>query len=151
MLQFESVDDILDFAIDNEEEAFRFYIDLSGKMKNPHMQKVFEDFAGEEKKHREKLVAVKEGKLFVPDKEKITDLKISDYLVDVEEKPEMNYQEALILAMKKEKKAFQLYSDLVDTTDNENTKNIFLVLAQEEARHKLRLEIEYDEYVLKED
>ena len=150
-MQFESVDDILDFAISNEEKAFKFYTDLSLKMKNPHMQKVFDEFAGEEKKHREKLVAVKEGQLLVPSQEKITDLKISDYLLDVEEKPEMNYQEALILAMKKEKKAFQLYMDLHEAADNENAKNIFMLLAQEEAKHKLRLEIEYDEYILKED
>ncbi len=150
MIPFESVEDILDFAIGNEEKAFSFYMGLSGKMKNPRMQKVFEDFAREEKKHKDKLVAVKEGKLIVSDQEKITDLKISDYLVDVEEKPEMNYQEALILAMKKEKKAFRLYLDLSEATENENAKNIFKVLAQEEAKHKLRLEIEYDEYVLKE-
>ncbi len=71
--------------------------------------------------------------------------------MDVEEEPEMNYQEALILAMKKEKKAFQLYMDLHEAADNENAKNIFIILAQEEAKHKLRLEIEYDEYILKED
>lgn len=148
MKQFESVDEILDFAIGNEEKAFKFYTDLSRKMENPHMQKVFEEFASEEEKHREKLVEVKEGNLLVPAKEKVTDLKISDYLVDVEENPEMDYREALTVAMKKEKKAFQLYNDLAETTDNENVKNLFMFLAQEEAKHKLRLEIEYDEYIL---
>ena len=148
METFESIEDILDFAIDNEEKAFRFYTDLSLKMKNPHMQKVFHEFAGEEKNHREKLVAVKEGKLLVTAQDKVADLKISDYLVDVEEKPDMEYREALVVAMKKEKKAFRLYMDLVEAADDENTKNIFLFLAQEEAKHKLKLEIEYDEYVL---
>ncbi len=70
MIQFESVDDILDFAICNEEKAFKFYTDLSRKMKNPHMQKVFDEFAGEEKKHRGKLVSVKEGQLLVQSQEK---------------------------------------------------------------------------------
>ena len=150
MKKLESVDDILDFAISNEEEAFNFYTGLAHKMENPHMQKIFEDFAGEEKKHKEKLIEVKEGKMLMPAQEKVTDLKISDYLVDAEENPEMEYQDALIVAMKKEKKAFQLYTDLAEATDDENVKNIFLFLAQEEAKHKLRLEIEYDDYILTE-
>ena len=62
----------------------------------------------------------------------------------------MTYQDALILAMKKEKYAFKLYTNLADYAKAENLKNIFLMLAQEEAKHKLRFEIEYDEFVLKE-
>lgn len=62
----------------------------------------------------------------------------------------MTYQEALILAMKKEKAAFKLYHTLAAKAPNEDIKSIFLALAQEEAKHKLRFEIEYDEFVLTE-
>jgi rubrerythrin len=47
--------------------------------------------------------------------------------------------------MKKEKAAFKLYSDLASSTDDENVKTMFLALAQAEAKHKLRFEIEYDD------
>ena len=143
-----SVNEILDFAISKEEEAYQFYTELANTMEKPHMRLIFEEFAGEEKKHKEKLEAVKNDRLFVPAPDKITDLKISDYLVDVEPTTEMEYQDALIVAMKREKASFKLYTNLAETTDNENVRNMFLFLAQEEAKHKLRLEIEYDDYVL---
>ncbi len=62
----------------------------------------------------------------------------------------MDYQNALILAMKKEKAAYRLYLNLAAVAEAEELTNIFLYIAQEEAKHKLRFEIEYDDVVLKE-
>ena len=95
--------------------------------------------------------AVKQGRKLQAASGKVLDLKIGDYLV-AEEEPtgRMDYQDALILAMKKEKKAFQLYSDLAASTDDGGLQELFLGLAQEEAKHKLRFEIEYDEHILRE-
>lgn len=78
------------------------------------------------------------------------DLKISDYVVNVKPTPEMTYEEALIVAMKKEKAAFKLYTNLAAKAPNENLKDVFLSLATEESKHKLRFEVEYDDYVLRE-
>jgi len=150
MDKFTSVDDILDFAITTEEEAFRFYTSLAAGMDNPRMHRVFEEFAAQEKSHKEKLLAVKDGKLLVAPQKTVADLKIADYLTDVEPGPDMDYRTALIVAMKKEKKAFKLYTDLAESAENENIKNLFLSLAQEEARHKLVLETEYDDFVYSE-
>lgn len=150
MEKFGSVDNALDFAIKEEEAAFDFYTELAGKMEKAWMKKVFEDFAQEEKQHKEKLVGVKTGKQLMAVEGKITDLKIADYLVDVSPSADLNYQKALTLAMKKEKAAFKLYSDLAATADNEAVRDIFLGLAQEEAKHKLRFEVEYDEQFLTE-
>jgi rubrerythrin len=150
METFESVDALLDFAIEKEQEAKDFYLGLAQKMQREAMKAVFESFAGEEAKHKERLIGVKEGKQLMPAEQKIIDLKIGDYLVDVPASPDMDYQDALILAMKKEKASFKLYNDLAATTDDGNLQNLLLGLAQEEAKHKLRLEIEYDEYILTE-
>jgi rubrerythrin len=60
----------------------------------------------------------------------------------------MTYAEALILAMKKEKAAYRLYTDLAGVAEAEELTNLFLSLAAEEAKHKLRFEIEYDDHVL---
>jgi len=62
----------------------------------------------------------------------------------------MTYAQALVVAMSKEKAAFRLYYDLAKTAGNEEMRDIFIALAQEESKHKLRFEIEYDEYVLRE-
>ena len=152
-MKFGSVQEILDFAIQKEVEAHDFYLEWSGRMEKASMKKKLQDFANEELKHKEKLSAIKANKLQMqalnPEK-KVIDLKIGDYLVDVDPSANLDYQGALILAMKEEKKAFKLYDDLAEMTQNKNIRALFLGLAQEEAKHKLRLETEYDEYILTE-
>jgi rubrerythrin len=150
MEQWKSVDEILDFAITQEEQAAQFYTDLAGRMDRPWMSEIFKGFAQEEVGHKKKLQEIKAGKRLVPAQAKVLDLKIGDYLVDVEPTADMDYQQALMLAMKKEKKAFKMYTDLAAATDDAGVSAIFLALAQEEAKHKLRFEIEYDDYVMTE-
>ena len=150
-MEFDSVDAVLDFAINNEQNAYEFYMDLAGRMENPGMAKVFKDFAREEAGHKAKLIGIKKGKTLEPARAKVLDLKIGDYLVEEEDPSEVfDYQGALILAMKKEKKAFQLYTDLAGATDDPGLTDVMLNLAQEEAKHKLRFEIEYDDHILRE-
>ena len=142
-----SVDEILDFAIAAEVAANRFYRELAAKMDTDAIRKAFEEFAEEELKHKEILEGVKQGGAF--ETGDVADLKIADYVVNVQARPDMDYQEALILAMKREKAAFRLYNAMAATTTDENTRKTFLALAQQEARHKLYFETEYDKVVLK--
>jgi len=100
--------------------------------------------------HKKRLQNIKREETFEFSDEKVFDLQIGDYLIDVEPTNDMSYQEALILAMKKEKSAFKLYSDLAGIAPNIDLRKTFLALAQEEAKHKLRFEIEYDDIILKE-
>jgi rubrerythrin len=146
MSDLNPIDEVLDFAIEEEEKAAAFYTNLAEKMDHPSMKKVFLGFAREEMGHKAKLLAVKENKTaFQPADGKILDLKISEYLVDKEPQADMDYQDALIIAMKKEKAAFRLYTDLAASTEDEVVKATFLALAQEEAKHKLRFEVAYDD------
>ncbi len=149
-MELNTADKILDFAIVKEEEAAAFYTELAAKVDKQHMRDTFLAFAQEEKGHKAKLQAVKDGKEFALETKEIMNLKIGDYLIDVEPSPDMTYQQALIIAMKAEKAAFKMYHDLAEMTDNPKLKSLFMVLAQEEARHKLRFEIEYDEEILTE-
>ena len=143
-----TVDEILDFAIAAEKAANKFYLDLAGKMDNDAMKKVFEDFAEQENNHRILLEGVKEGKKI--EAEDVADLKIADYVVAVEPRPDMSYQEAITLAMKREKAAFAMYTRLAESADNYEIRKTFLMLAQEEAKHKLYFETEYDKVVFQE-
>jgi desulfoferrodoxin-like iron-binding protein len=146
--EFKSSDDILDFAIKKEEEAFKFYNDWAQKVEKTWLQDVFKDFARDEQKHKEMLLKIKKGSILNKSDEKIIDLKISDYLVDLIPSPEMDYQHALIVAMKREKASFKLYTDLAKTTKDESLRSTFHILAQEEAKHKLKLETVYDKDIL---
>lgn len=147
MAELSSVDEILDFAIGKEKEAYQFYTDLAGRMEKPWVREIFKEFAQEELGHKANLLAIKEGKLLAPVEGRVLDLKLADYLIDVEPSPGMDYQQALILAMKAEKAAFKLYTDLAAKTNDVSLRSILLTLAQEEAKHKLKFEIEYDEYI----
>jgi rubrerythrin len=151
MKKFNWVNEILDFAIEREIEAQQFYTDLAAKMDNPVMSEVFESFAREEKGHEVKLKGVKAGKIEIHPHPDAPTLDIADYVVDVEPSEDMTYTEALVVAMKKEKAAYRLYLDLAAEAATEELTNTFLWLAGEEARHKLRFEIEYDDMVLRED
>ena len=151
MKDFKSINEILDFAIKDELRASNLYADLAKRSRNKEIQKVFEQFSKEELGHKKKLEAIKSGNKIVVAAEKVQDLKIGDYIVEVKtSRDDLSYQEALIVAMKEEKAAFRLYTDLAEKTDDPAAKEIFLMLAQEEARHKLRFEIEYDDYILTE-
>ncbi len=148
-MEFSSVEQILDYAIEQEEEACRFYMNLSDMVERREISQVLKDFANEEKHHKEKLQGVKEGRRFLHiNVEKVLDLKIAEYIKEEEPQSNLDYQQALILAMQREKNAFRMYTDLAKATDNAELKDLFLGLAQEEAKHKLRFEIEYEEHVL---
>ncbi len=146
-MNFSSFNEAIDFAVEREEAANRFYLKLADQMEHAAMKAVFEDFAAEEKLHKEKLLAIKEGKIDTPAVEKVMDLKIGDYLVDVQPNPGLDYQQALVVAMKQEKAAFKMYMDIAGKVSDVSLQNTFLMLANEEAKHKLRFEVEYDDLI----
>lgn len=145
---FASVGELLDYAIKQEEQAYEFYMDLARGTKRAWMRDHFEQYAREELGHKAKLLEIKEGKQLDRAPGKLLDLKLADYLLDVEPSPQMDYQDALIVAMKKEKAAFKLYSDMAASVDDPRLRETLLGLAVEESKHKLRFELEYDEEVL---
>ena len=149
-MNFNSVNSILDFAIKKEEEASEFYSELSKRVDKKWIKDLLLNFSKEELGHKQKLINIKDGNYLAPSSEKIMDLKLAEYMTDIKLDSKLDYQEALIIAMKAEKEAFKLYMGLADATDNQDVKETLLFLAQEEAKHKLRFEIEYDENILKE-
>ncbi|UCD94469.1 MAG: ferritin family protein [Candidatus Zixiibacteriota bacterium] len=150
-MKLDSINKVLDFAIEKEQDAADFYSDLSKKMEKKHMSEIFEQFALEEKSHKAKLESVKQGNLDLSHVEqKIMDLRIAETVMDIDLDTKFDYQQVLIVAMKAEKASYKLYNDLAEMSDDPEIKQLFLGLAQEEAKHKLRFEIEYDDEVLKE-
>jgi rubrerythrin len=145
----DSVEEILDYAIAREQEAVDFYLALAKRGGKSGMKDLLMEFSQEEARHKAKLLAVKEGKKLLSAEQKVADLKIADYLVEVEASDDLDIQDALILAMQREKAAFRLYKDLAARVDDVELRELFLGLAQEEAKHKLHFETEYDERMLR--
>ena len=143
-------EEIIKFAIDKEIGAFDFYTKASQVAKYSGAKDLFVDFAVEEDKHRKLLEGITVEKIaqLKIDKD-VPNLKISDYLVDVEFKPDLPYADILRMAMKMEERSLKLYTDLRETAKDKEMNKLFEFLAQQETKHKYSLEMKYDEDILK--
>jgi rubrerythrin len=149
-MNFNSVEEIVEYALGKEKEAVEFYTELSQNETFAAAKKTFEQFANEEKKHVKLLEDLGNDKVKIEAYkfEWIPDMKRSDYMVDVEYEPEMHYTDILRLAMKREEKALQLYNELAEkAADKQDFVNVFKMLCQEEAKHKQILETIYDDFM----
>ena len=148
-MNFKSVDEILQFAIDREKEAVKFYASLGQEAPSKALKQTFIDFSKEEQKHVTLLSDISGNKAMIDSYElkKIPDLKISNYMVDTKYEKGMPMPDVLKLAMKREEKSVKLYQILGDKTDNADAKKLFQILVQEESKHKLGLESMYDDYL----
>lgn len=146
-MQFESFEEIMIYAIDKEKEAAAFYEEASRQEKFSGAKETFQSFAKEERKHQDMLENFSEESIEYYKIEKIPDLKRSDYLVDMEYEPGMGYSDVLRLAMKREEKAVKFYTDYSEKAGKQEHKKLFQILAQEESKHKLKLETLLDDYL----
>ena len=147
-MELKTIEEILDYAISNEEKAAELYYDLADKVERPGMKEAFLHFAKEEEGHKARLLQIKAGELPAVTEEKVANLGITETMDEPVVAANMTYQEALLFAMKAEKAAFVLYTKLAEVTTDSSLQRVFKSLAQEEAKHKLRFEIEYDDQVL---
>lgn len=150
MRKLSTITEVLEFAIGEEEAAVALYTRLAEQATTPAMREALLEFAAEEEGHRKKLQAVKVGGAVAALGGDAPAVSLADYLVEMVPRAAMTYQELLIVAMKKEKAAFKLYTDLAAAVPDATVKQLLGRLAQEEARHKLRFEIEYEEHYLQE-
>lgn len=148
-MNFGSVDEILEFAIDKEKEAVTFYNDLSKKETTTALKQTFKELAEEEARHVKMLTSISKNKVAIDSYEikEISNLKISDYLTEIEYEEGMLMEDILTLAMKREEMAAKLYQDLSTKTDDQESVKLFRLLVQEESEHKLTFEKMYDDYL----
>ena len=155
-MEFNSLDDIIDFAITKEREAAAFYRKVSCREHLADKKRTFMEFAAEEEKHAAVLDALKTGRdqieLADYNWKWIIDIKRSNYVQDVEYHPDMSYREILILAAQREEKALAFYNDCLngakkDGAKKDGAKKVFKMLCQEEAKHKLALEGMLDDFM----
>ena len=141
---------IIDFAVDREKEAVEFYQELQTKTKFAEMKDTLKDLEMMERGHINTLETIRKQGIEKVEVKEVADLKISDYMADIEPAPEMDYENILIVAMKREQKSKELYEDLAGRFKGEEIEKILLKIASEEAEHKLKFEKIYDQHVLRE-
>lgn len=131
---------IIKFAIDNEVEAYEFYKNAALKVRDEHLKKTFEELAEEELKHEEFL-----KDFLISGAEEMKVSQVIDYkLAETIDKPrltiEMEFSDAIGLAIKKEEEAMNMYKNLSEVCEDEEQKRLFLGLMNMEKLHKTRLE-----------
>ncbi len=146
-----SFEEIIRCAVRKEVEAATLYGTYANLAENDGVRQMFKELQAEELKHKQILENLKKEDITRYRLKKLPDLKIGDYIQDEDYDPEMSFQEALLLAIKREENSVKLYRDLSKGTEEPDLKKMFLVLSQEESKHKLKLEAEYDQRVLTED
>jgi len=138
--------EILEFAISREVEAYYFFLALAGRVEDPNMRQVFEDLAAEELEHKAKLELeiIKTGKT-LPDQQMPAGRPENDYIISDSSMPlDIDYSDMLLLGIEKEEAAFRMFVNLIPNVSDEESRETLLALAQEEVRHKLRFENEYN-------
>ncbi|MDL2269253.1 ferritin family protein [Desulfosarcina sp. OttesenSCG-928-A07] len=148
-MNFQSFEDILDFAIDKEKDTAVFYGNLAEKETFSGARQMWSELAAEERKHQALLENFKneDRSLATYAYEWIPDMKRSDYLVSVTYTPGMDFAEILRLVIKREEASLRLYNILATRTTDPACVKLFRMLAQEEARHKQTFETLYDDHM----
>ncbi len=143
-----TLDEIIKFAVKREDDAYHLYKDAAGKTTSIAARKMFEEMAAEEAGHKEVFSRIDLAKAEQYKFNQVSDMGISQYLVDIPLRPDMTYQEILVFAMKAEEGAYQLYKAAAEMTEDPQLKKTLLVFADVEKGHKKRIEDIYDERVL---
>ncbi len=131
---------IIKFAVENEIEAYEFYISAANKVKDDYLKETFQELAEEELKHKKFL-----EEFLVSDVEYIKinetiDYKISETIDKPKLTVEMKFADAIGLAIKNEEEAMEMYKNLADVCIDEEQKKLFLGLMEMEKMHKAKLE-----------
>jgi rubrerythrin len=139
-MKAEDAKKIISDAINNEIEAYTFYRGVADKAKDPAMKSLFSDLAGEEKQHRELLQGMLTKDIAKMKFDASHDYKVADELPTPALKVGMKPLEGLVIAIKKELEAMQMYSQLAKLAKDTETQLLFSQLANMERGHKARLE-----------
>lgn len=142
MIRFDRVDKIIDFAISRETEAHSLYKDAARCIKAPQTRALLRELADEELSHRGVLRAIKEGKVALF-RENGCKIDVDDCCARLDLSSDPNPNDVLVFAIRKENESIQLYKTLAKTLDWGGLRETFLLLAQEEEKHKKKFEKEY--------
>lgn len=143
----DEVSELLDQAIYKEIASQAVYEAAQKQTADPGAVALLKDLAAQEVKHSELLKALKDKgwKKEYWHPEKIRDLMISEYVTGPGTIEGASLQDVLIFAMKRELDSVEFYAQMMGLARNEDAKYLCAQLVGEELKHKMRLELFYDD------
>jgi len=136
---------LIDIAIDREIAARDFYRDLAGRVEDPAVRDTLSFLAGEEQKHQDFLTGYRDGR-YGSDTLRLTDVidyKIAEYLEEPDISGEMKSAEVYLIAAHRELQSYRFYRAIADLHPDGEIKEMLLGIADEEMRHKEKVEYLY--------
>jgi rubrerythrin len=150
----QAIQDVIRMAITAEVEANQMYINASGQVKTRLAKTMLDELATEELGHKAKLESLLRGgvpwHIAAGEFKRVTDLKLGDHLVEEPLSDSADIQNVLIVAIKREKEANELYTTMAGVASDSTVRNMFDFLANEEMGHKRKIESLYEDIVYKE-
>ena len=141
MKPFETLQQVLEFAIQEEQEAAAFYRALAAATEDARLKEILESFAREEQEHERKLNHVQ-----IDGPQQLSDSLRKKLVEDpgAPEAPElgMDYPRLLELVIAKEMAAVRMYAAMAEDSDDAEMQALLNGLAEEEARHREAFEKE---------
>ncbi|HEV58706.1 MAG TPA: hypothetical protein ENN87_14620 [Phycisphaerales bacterium] len=134
MQEFNSLDEVLDFAISMEYVSCQFYVELAQRADRPDVRDLFRALAREEVLHAERLEAMK-GRSERPMGDSWPAVPVGGYVAAASVEG-LSYVEALRLAVDKERGSYTFYRLLASSMDDPMLKGLFGELARIEAEHR---------------
>ena len=148
-----SVESILKRAVRFEEDSFNLYNSAIKTVKNPQTKEWLKELADWELGHKAKLEGLLKGDvewaIRKSRREEVKDLKIGDYLVAPALGEKSDFQDVLLVSIKREQAAHDFYASMADLVEAGQAHDLFELLAKEELKHKQMVEKYYEEYVYK--
>lgn len=140
-----SDNEIFKLAIHREIEAYHFYMALAERVDNPDIRKTLEELAAEELDHKAmlELELMKTGQT-VPLQQELPGPSGTYIISNTDSQFDMDFKDILLLAIEKEEASFRTYINLIPNVHNPQSRELLLALAEQEVKHKLRFEIEYE-------
>lgn len=143
--------ELLETAIYREIASEAFYTAGQNNTDDPGAKALMKELAEEERHHSQMLKELKEKDWEAGQwhREKIPNLKISEYLIGVDKLEGASSQDTLVFAMKREQHSVEFYSQMMSALRDKNAKLLCERLVHEELKHKYKLEVLYDDLFYK--
>ena len=141
----DTLQSVIDLAIQKEEEAYNFYMNLRNNVEDKAAKDTLKYLANEEAGHKAFLVKCKDQMscdvVLRPDMP--VDYKVAEHLKQPDIKKNMNSEEIFLVAAARELCAHNFYKGLAELCPKGSVRDLLLRMANVEMIHKEKMEYLY--------
>lgn len=145
MQQDLSLSQVIQMAVQREQDAYFFYMDLIDRMGDPSVVDTLEWIAGEEKKHRKFLVDYRNGKFGSKSlrMSSVVEYSIAEHAAAPDIEENMDSADIFLVAAHRELQSYEFYTGLAGMHTDGEIRKLLDRIANEELKHKEKMEYLY--------